>query len=80
MKFEFKNTEEEIVEQQRRNADRNIIIQLSDEMFKRVMKKIQKEAATEIATVNLIAQSVALNIIVSSIKNERLTPNTINRL
>jgi hypothetical protein len=39
-----------------------------------------REAATEIATVNLIAQSVALNIIVNSIKFERASQNQVSRL
>ena len=42
-------------------------------MFKIVTKKLMKEAATEIATVNLIAKSVALNLIVNSIKTERVS-------
>ena len=42
-------------------------------MFDRVISKLMKEAASEIATINLVAKSVALNIIVNAIKTERVT-------
>lgn len=44
------------------------------------MRTTEKEAAVEVAKVNLIAQSISLNIIRTSVKNERNTANTLQRI
>lgn len=80
MRGDLQRKEEELEEVQRTNADRSLFLQVANEMFKRVMLRLMKEAASETATVNLIAKSVALNIIVNSIKQERVTQNPVGRL
>ncbi|CAK60339.1 unnamed protein product (macronuclear) [Paramecium tetraurelia] len=60
--------------------DREFLEEEADKIFARVMRKVQREAANEIAVVNLLAQSVALNIIVNSVKYERNTTNPIDQI
>lgn len=67
-------------EANKRRIDQAAIQLLAEDIFEHVIRKIQKEAASEMATVNLMAKQIALNIIVSSIKNERNTTNTIDKL
>ena len=53
---------------------------MADTIFSNVMRIIEKQAAIEIATVNLKAQSIALNIIRTAVKNERNSSNTVQRI
>lgn len=60
--------------------DREFVDEIADKIFALVMKRVQKEAADEIRKINLIAQQKALDIIFKSIKQERNSSNTLERI
>ena len=63
-----------------RTADKAVVLAITDALYQRVLARVMKEAASEVTTLNTLASSISLNIIINALKTERSTANTIPRL